>query len=39
MLAVAVETTAAEDKIDKLIFVLATNEIFAAYQQLLAGRS
>jgi hypothetical protein len=43
MLAVAVETTpkflAAEDKINKLIFVLATQEIFAAFQQLLAGRS
>ena len=43
MLAVAVETRpkslAAEDKINKLIFVLATHEIFSAYQSLLAGRS
>jgi O-acetyl-ADP-ribose deacetylase (regulator of RNase III) len=40
---VAVEATTkfltAEDKIDKLMFVLATDEIFAAYQQLLAGRA
>ena len=36
---VALETTrkflAAEDRIDKVIFVLATDEIFAAYQRLL----